>query len=191
MLAALKYRQNILDNFYLEDDIIIRRKKNDSRNGRFKKHDYVKSYTLRGDKGNDYRGIHVPGSISGTSISLPWILTVLREIDFEDNNVLDHIDGDISNNDRTNLRVITQQMNCRNRTMHSNNTSGYTGISWHKNSKQYQVRRTIKGKRVMKCHKTLDGAILILNEFKKFNKEEGYTDRHGESKRSTTIESMC
>ena len=42
MLAALKYRQNILDNFYLDDDdITIRRKKDDAIKGKFKKHDCV------------------------------------------------------------------------------------------------------------------------------------------------------
>jgi hypothetical protein len=54
----------------------------------------------------------------------------------------DHIDGDGRNNQRYNLRVATPSQNCQNRGMPSSNTSGYKGVSWHKNSGRWQA--TIK-----------------------------------------------
>lgn len=187
MLAALKYKKEVLDNFYLDnDDITIRRNKDDVLKGKFKKNDIVSGYTLVGNSGYDYRGIHIPGL--RTSISVPWILVVLRKINFDDKNVIDHIDGDITNNHRDNLRVTTQSLNCRNRKRHSNNTTGYTGLSFHKPTGRYAVRRTINGKRLWRSHKTLEGAIEIWKEVEKLGLQHGYTKRHGRLC-STTIES--
>ena len=42
--------------------------------------------------------------------------------------VVDHINRCAYDNRFSNLRVVTQQQNLRNRAMQSNNTSGYTGI---------------------------------------------------------------
>jgi hypothetical protein len=178
MLAALKYKQNILDNFYLdEDDITIKRKVDDIVKGKFKKDDVVIPYTLRGNRGHDYKGIHIPGC--KTTISLPWVLSILREIDFEDGCVIDHIDGDITNNSRDNIRITTQEMNCKNRKKRYDNTSGYTGLSFHKPTGRWAVRRTIKGKRLWRSHKTFDGAVRIWKEMEKLGLQDGYTERHG------------
>ena len=181
MLAALKYKQNILDNFYLDnDDITIRRKNDDTRYGKSRKGQKVKSYILRGEKGYDYRAICIPKTGESPSISVPWVLTILRGIDFEDGNVIDHIDGDITNNKRNNLRVITQSMNCRNTKKRSDNTSGYTGLSFHKPTKRWVVRRTMNGKRIWKSRKTFEEALDVWKEIDKISKElHGYTDRHG------------
>ena len=178
MLAALKYKNIILEEFYLdEDDITIKRKKNDTVKGKFKKNEIVIPYQLIGDKGNDYKGIHIPGC--KTTISLPWILLVLRRIEFENENVIDHLDGDITNNSRKNLRVTTQEMNCKNRAKRSDNTTGYTGLTFHKPTGRWVVRRTIKRKRIWKSHKTFEGALKIWKEIEKLGLQDGYTERHG------------
>ncbi len=180
MLAALKYKQNILDNFYLDvDDITIKRKKDHTRYGRSRKGEEAKSYTLRGEKKNDYRAICIPGAGSSPSISVPWILTVLRGIPFDNKSVLDHIDGNIANNMRDNLRVTTQELNCKNRKIRSDNTSGYTGLTFHKPTSRWVVRRTIRGKRIWKSDKTLEGAIEIWKQVEKDSWKDGYTKRHG------------
>src|SRR5574343_108333 len=42
---------------------------------------------------------------------------------------IDHIDGDRSNNDIDNLRVVSRSTNNRNSSKRSHNTTGYTGIT--------------------------------------------------------------
>lgn len=44
----------------------------------------------------------------------------------------DHKDRNELNNRKYNLRVCTQQENCRNRSLMSNNKSGVTGVCWNK-----------------------------------------------------------
>ncbi len=178
MLAALKYKNEILKWFYLDDDdITIRRSKNDDLKGKFKKDDIVIPYSLKGNKGLDYKGVWIPRI--GTTINLPWVLTVLRGVEFEDKMVIDHVDGNTMNNKRENIRIVTQSENCRNRTKHKNNTSGYTGLSFHKPTGRWIVRRTINGKRIWKSHKTKEGAIEIWKKVEKLGHSDGYTKRHG------------
>ncbi len=46
--------------------------------------------------------------------------------------IIDHVDKDTFNNQRLNLRIITQQGNCCNAKMRINNTSGISGVHWDK-----------------------------------------------------------
>ena len=178
MLTALKYKEILLKEFYLDTDDTTIRRKNDGYHGRFKKHDKVIPFILKGNKEMDYKGIHIPRT--RTSVSLPWLLTVLRGIPFKAKQVIDHIDGDFTNNARSNIRVVSQQINAKNRKKHSNNTSGYTGINWNEKAKLYYVRRSINGKRTYKSSKTLEEAVIILDDLKKLGLKDGYSERHGE-----------
>ncbi len=177
MLTALKYKDVLLKEFYLDVDDITIRRNTDGYHGRYKKHDVVKPYVFTGNNGYDYKGVHIPRT--RTSISLPWLLTVLRKVPFTDKQVLDHLDGDITNNCRENIRVTTQCINSKNQKLSRNNTSGYTGISYNKQAKLYTVRRTIQGKRLYRSSKTLDGAIEHLKELTALGLQDGYSERHG------------
>jgi hypothetical protein len=51
---------------------------------------------------------------------------------------VDHIDGNTLNNCRENLRITTHRQNCFNRKK-TNKTSKYMGVSWNKNSQNWQA----------------------------------------------------
>lgn len=70
--------------------------------------------------------------------------------------VIDHINGDITDNRIENLRSVTQSDNQRNRKTPSNNTSGVQGVRWHARDKRW--RATIR----------LGGSAKYLGEFRAF-----------------------
>jgi hypothetical protein len=59
---------------------------------------------------------------------------------------IDHIDRDKNNNKINNLRLVTNQQNTFNVGTQSNNTSGVTGVSWHKKAKRWQAHGKLDGK---------------------------------------------
>ena len=63
-----------------------------------------------------------------------------------DELVIDHIHGENTrnNNRKSNLKLATVSKNAMNAKLRSDNTSGYTGISWSKNYNKWWVRITTK-----------------------------------------------
>jgi hypothetical protein len=53
---------------------------------------------------------------------------------------VDHINKDILDNRKENLRVCTNAENCQNRKIRSTNTSGYKGVSFVKHINKWQAR---------------------------------------------------
>lgn len=53
---------------------------------------------------------------------------------------VDHIDGNPLNNQRSNLRLSTNQENLRNRGKTKKNTSGFKGVSWDKITKNWRAQ---------------------------------------------------
>lgn len=64
----------------------------------------------------------------------------------KDDEIVDHINWDKSNNKKSNLRIATKTQNNINIKRKSNNTSGYTGVSVLKNGK-YKSSISINGKK--------------------------------------------
>ena len=58
----------------------------------------------------------------------------------------DHIDRDMLNNLRSNLRLATARQNGCNCDKRQDNTSGYIGVSWYKRDKKWQVKIRVNGK---------------------------------------------
>ena len=175
MLTVNKYKNVLKAEFYLDsDDITIRRNK-DGWGKRYKQHDEVSFFKLCG---HGYGGVHIPST--RTTVSRTHLLTLLRGIDLPDDCVTDHIDGDNTNDLRSNIRITTQALNCRNSKMRKNNTSGYTGISWNQKGNCYIVRKYLKGIRTYGgSSKTLVGAKQLLQALEIESLKDGYTTRHG------------
>lgn len=62
------------------------------------------------------------------------------EFPFGAQNFIDHIDGNKSNNQLSNLRVCTNAENMRNRGKNSNNTTGYKGVRKDERDGRYYPR---------------------------------------------------
>lgn len=61
--------------------------------------------------------------------------------------IVDHIDGDRSNNSRGNLRICTIAQNALNKPKPKNNTSGYKGVEWCAAKGVWTARIAAGGKR--------------------------------------------
>lgn len=55
---------------------------------------------------------------------------------------VDHADADGLNNRRNNLRKVTVSQNMHNQQLRSNNTSGFKGVSWNRESLKWQAHIT-------------------------------------------------
>lgn len=58
----------------------------------------------------------------------------------------DHINHNILDNKRENLRICTNRQNGMNQKVHSNSTSQFKGVCWHKVAKKWIANITIEGK---------------------------------------------
>ena len=73
---------------------------------------------------------------------------------------VDHINHDTLDNRKQNLRICTPQQNVFNSKKRIDNTSGYTGVNWHKISKKWRAQIRHSGK------------FIFLGSFS--NKEEAH-----------------
>ena len=69
-------------------------------------------------------------------------------INCPEDKVVDHINGDTLDNRKCNLRICSNQQNCMNANLSKNNTSGYTGVIWHKLSQKWQSEIRVDGKHI-------------------------------------------
>lgn len=90
---------------------------------------------------------------------------------------VDHISQNPADNRWRNLRPATQSENMRNATRYTNNTSGFTGVYWHKQRGKWHVTAKIDGKSnylgLFDC--LLDAVAARI----RFNRENGFHPNHG------------
>ena len=91
-------------------------------------------------------GYVVANSKNGSN-RIIWLHRLLMNVKSNDIYV-DHRDWDKSNNRKKNLRVATKSENNINIKRKSNNTSGYTGVTFNKRSHKYIARISRDGKRL-------------------------------------------
>lgn len=61
--------------------------------------------------------------------------------------LVDHVDGNKSNNQRANLRLADKCQNQHNQGANRRNTSGFKGVSWHTRDEKWQASIKLNGKR--------------------------------------------
>ena len=61
---------------------------------------------------------------------------------------IDHIDGNSTNNRIENLRAATQSQNAGNSIMSKNNTSGYKGVTFRKDTKKWKAAVMVNRKHI-------------------------------------------
>ena len=83
--------------------------------------------------------------------------------------VTDHINRNKADNRKSNLRLVTHQQNCINKSIQSNNKSGIAGVYFDKNRGKWVASLTYKGK---KYFKRFNEKRIAIKERKKL--EEKY-----------------
>lgn len=81
-----------------------------------------------------------------------------------DDLFVDHIHGESTRNDnrKCNLRLATEQENCRNHPITKDNTSGVTGVNWHKAANKWRAFIGIDGKNIhLGTFDTFDEAVKV------------------------------
>lgn len=110
---------------------------------------------------------------------------ILQLHDFDiDGKVVDHINGDRTDNTLNNLRLTTVRVNARNQKKYSTNSSGIVGVSlkktaarayWHDNNGTQHAKEFSYGR--LGLLPAISMAVSLRCEMiKKFG---GYTERHG------------
>ena len=112
--------------------------------------DKIKQYTWhrnfrRGNYITANKRIHLDGT-KGTLQLARYIMDCPYDM------IVDHINGNVSDNRKSNLRICTNQQNSCNSTISKRNTSGHSGIYWDKErentkNERYQAYVGDKGKR--------------------------------------------
>lgn len=83
-------------------------------------------------------------------------------------SVIDHIDGDISNNKITNLRAATNTQNQFNSKKRSDNTSGVKGVLWSKRLQKWFVQIKVDGKqKYCGSYSSIEEAIRVAKEMRR------------------------
>lgn len=104
---------------------------------------------------------------------IAWLLTTGRWPEGQ----IDHLDGNRSNNRIENLREVSGSDNSRNARMRFDNTSGVSGVGWHKPSKKWFARVYVnRNQKWLGYFDDKDKAERVVKEFRAAH---GFTERHG------------
>lgn len=91
----------------------------------------------------------------------------------------DHKNSDRLDNRKENLRICTKGENERNTPKRKNNTSGFKGIYWRKDTKKWTTHLMVNRKYIVgKCHEKIEDAIREYDEMaRKYHGEFAYQNK--------------
>ena len=137
--------------------------------------DYVIMYTIKGESFivdlDDFWKVknicwhtdkdgYARGYLNGKSIFLHRYI-----MKCSDDMIVDHINHDVADNRKCNLRIVTISQNCMNRRLATNNSSGVTGVYLNKSTKKWESYIKAKGDRICIGRFTnIDDAIKARKE---------------------------
>lgn len=196
MSKYINYDLNFKDLLYYDPSSkSCLRWKEEKRSGRNYSIIHVEKDSEAGNLVFDKNGnpLYIDIRIGKTTFKAQRIVWLLHDNLLNENEVIDHLDGNPHNNLISNLQSKSYAENSRNRKKASNNTTGHTGICWNKTktSEGYRSRfNNLSGNRISKfftlgIYKTkenaLEAAIKWRNEqLQELNKNgANYTERHG------------
>lgn len=92
-------------------------------------------------------------------------------------NFIDHIDGNRSNNEISNLRTCNRQENNRNVGIRESNTSGFKGVSLYRDKVRYIAQIMLEGKKThLGIYSTPEEASEVYQASAKLHHGEFYRD---------------
>lgn len=107
---------------------------------------------------------------------------------FTYDRVVDHIDRNPLNNRKSNLRIVRQAVNTRNRAMSGCNTSGVPGVFWSSEMGAWRAYRVVDGvKHKVGNFKTIEEAATAMQNFERCMQDgQQYVDCSTHDKRLTS-----
>lgn len=130
---------------------------------------------------------HWKAEYKNKGVQLHRVVYHLHHLNLKPDEVIDHIDGNPSNNKIENLRMVDMAANGRNKKRAKNNTTGVGGVfeshvfvaNWTVHGKQFSKKFNVKD------YASIEEAKQAAIDFR-FNKigelnllDFGYTERHG------------
>lgn len=101
-----------------------------------------------------------------------------------DNRIVDHIDGNGLNNQRSNIRIVDYSQNNRNTIISKNNTSGIVGVSFYDRANNWYARICDdSGKYICRSFSAKkygydQAKCMAIKQRKEWENELGYTIRY-------------
>jgi hypothetical protein len=92
---------------------------------------------------------------------------------------VDHIDGNGLNNKFSNLRLVSHELNMKNKSLYKTNNTGQPGVSYFKQTGKWRAAISIgKIKKHIGYYDSIDDAISARKDYEQFH---SYHQNHGRS----------
>jgi len=118
-------------------------------------------------------GIKMPDGKRYSAHRLAWIYMTGRWPSLQ----IDHINRDASDNRWANLREVPNFENDKNRSLQSNNRSGFTGVRWHSVANKWNARIYVNRKEInLGLYENLSDAVAARS---RAEIEHGFHEGHG------------